>query len=98
MAKERRKRKFRLPSWRVLVLIAVIIYAVFVFIDQQGKIDAAREQEIMLAAEKQQLIKENEFLQAKKDYVSSDEAVSQEVRERLGWIGKDDIIFRPEGK
>ena len=90
---ERKKRKWKI-SIRLLIIGAVVIYAIIVLINQQITLSEQAAQKEELQAQATELANEQESLERKLEYVDTDEYIEQTARERLGWIKEGEIIFR----
>ena len=90
---EKPKKKFKI-NFRLLIIVGVIVYAAFALINQQITLSNQAAEKTTLESSEQELGDEREFLQRELEYVGSDEYIEQAAREKLGWIKKDEIIFR----
>lgn len=86
------KKKIRLP-WRTVIIAIVMVYAVFVFADQQKKLNAANERHAELVSEDAEVEAEKNYTEHKRDFVDTDDYVEQSVRDRLNWVRDGEIIF-----
>jgi len=91
--KPKTKKKFKI-NFRFLIIVGVVAYAVFALINQQIILSGQSAEKSKLEESEQELSDEKEFLERELDYIGTKEYIEQAAREKLGWIKKDEIIFR----
>ena len=91
--KPKTKKKFKI-NFRFLIIVGVIAYAAFALINQQITLSGQTAEKTKLEESAQELSDEKEFLQRELDYIGTKDYIEQAAREKLGWIKKDEIIFR----
>ena len=91
--KKKAENRIKKIPWRSIIVAVVLVYAVFVFVGQQKKINAENIRNVELTDELNELDSEKEYLEHKKSFIGTDSYAEQSVRERLNWVGEDEIIF-----
>lgn len=79
--------------WRTLILFAMLIYAAITFIDQEKQLNAADARHAELLKQEAAAQEELDYLERKENMIETDKYVEQSVRERLSWIGEDEMLF-----
>lgn len=89
--------KERLHAWlRWGILGAVAVYALVTVICQQPVLEQERAHAAELAALEQELTEKEQYLNSMKEYVGTDAYTERLVREALGWVKEDEIVFREQ--
>lgn len=93
ISKENIKNLHRKFPWRTVIILCAAVYAIITFFDQKSQLDAADKLNRELTEQEAAVTEELEYLERKENFVDTDEYVEQSVRDRLGWIGDDELIF-----
>jgi len=91
------KRKYVLKTRaKVMIMLLLIGYFLFKFIDQEFTIQGQMERIDSLKQQIAMVKDENEEIQRQIEYTKTKEYVEKMARERLGWIKEDEIILIPK--
>jgi len=86
---------------RLFVLAFVIlflIYSVTTVVKQHMILQQVKAQQYETIKQIEKLKKENEYLRRLAQYVQTKEYIQQVAREKLGLVGKDEIVFIDKNK
>lgn len=98
MKSRKRKRKREKKGTGIIVLVVLLICGVVSY-KKMGLMDTYNQyqnQQSVLEKEKEEEIERQAELEDKKAYVQSKKYVEEQAREKLGLVGKDEIIFEME--
>lgn len=76
-----------------LILIVVIIYSLFTFINQQSKLNSYKEDISYYSAQIDELEEKNEELLATQENVNSEEYIEKVAREELDMYLPNETVF-----
>lgn len=76
-----------------IFLMIFCIYSITAFVKQQIIIHQVKEQQLEVMAQIQKVKEENERLKRLAQYVQTKEYIQKVAREKLGLVGKDEIVF-----
>ncbi|WAM32060.1 FtsB family cell division protein [Caldicellulosiruptor naganoensis] len=86
---------------RLFVLAFVIffsIYSVTTIVKQQMILKQVKAQQKEVIQQIEKIKKENEYLKRLAQYVQTEEYIQQVAREKLGLVGKNEIVFIDKNK
>jgi len=86
---------------RIFVLIFVIsflVYSATTVFKQQMILRQVKAQQREVIAQIEKIKKENEYLKRLAQYVGTKDYIQQVAREKLGLVGKDEIVFIDKNK
>jgi len=75
------------------IVLAMLIYAVIMLLNQSRVIENQNEREADLVRQQEALEAEIDALENELDYIGSEEYIEKIARERLGWIKEDEVKF-----
>ena len=78
------------------IVLAMLIYTVFMILNQSRIIEKQNDREADLLRQQEALEAEIDSLENELDYIGSEEYIEKIARERLGWVKEDEIKFIDE--
>ncbi|HHY24841.1 MAG TPA: septum formation initiator family protein [Clostridiaceae bacterium] len=81
------------PRWGLLILIAFMLYFLFIIVDQQKILDSKEEAMKNIQAKVEEEIVINEELKRQKEILDTDEYIEKVAREKLGMVKPGEKIF-----
>ncbi|BCS81842.1 FtsB family cell division protein [Anaerocellum diazotrophicum] len=94
------KRIFKVLK-RVFVLVFIIaffVYSATTIFKQQMILRQVKAQQREVIVQIEKIKKENEYLKRLAQYVGTKDYIQQVAREKLGLVGKDEIVFIDKNK
>ncbi len=90
------KHRKTTPRFFLLLTIVCVAAACFVYIAQEQKVKEIQEETASLQAEYDALLSEKQRVEYMIEYAQSDTYRIQYAREKLGYVGENDIKFNIE--
>jgi len=88
------KKSFNLKKFYInIIVIALLVYAVFVFISQQSKLNSYANTQNYYAKQIEEAKIEREALKQKKDSVNSEEYIEQVARDQLDMFLPNERVY-----
>ncbi len=80
-------------KWGLLILIAFIVYFLFIIVEQQKILDIKEEAMKNIQEKVEEEIEINEDLKRQKEILDTDEYIEKVAREKLGMVKPGEKIF-----
>ncbi len=90
------KRRKTTPKFFVLLTLLCVVAACFVYVSQGVKLNEIKKETDALQAEYDELLSEKQRIEYMIEYAQSDSYRIQYAREKLGYVGENDIKFNIE--
>lgn len=81
------------PKFFVLLMLVCVVAAGFVFVSQEKKLNEIKKETASLEEEYAELLSEKQRVEYMIEYAQSDTYRIQYAREKLGYVGENDIKF-----
>jgi len=85
--------KRKSSRWGLLILIAFIVYFLFIVVEQQRVLGLKKEAMKNIQAKIEEETKINEELKRQKEILNTDEYIEKVAREKLGMVKPGERIF-----
>lgn len=84
---------FKINKIMNLILIVLVVYSIFTFVNQQSKLNSYKEEISYYSAQIEELKEKEEELLATQENVNSEEYIEKVAREELDMYLPNEIVF-----